>query len=124
MPDAQTSKCALQVHDHSATASGRTCSRVPWPEVPLWCVKNSFMMQCRVQMNMSSEYSCCTEISVMVVLSVPDLGTGRFSSGSLPWLLSIFAAKGIEFDEIWGQSSILLSSLHVVACRAYCFDGF
>jgi hypothetical protein len=31
-----------------------------------------------------------------------DLGTGKFSSGSLPWFMSIFGAKGIEFDEIYG----------------------
>ncbi len=32
-----------------------------------------------------------------------DLGTGRFSSGSLPWFLNIFKVKGIDFDEIFGM---------------------
>lgn len=31
-----------------------------------------------------------------------DLGTGRFNSGSLPWFIKTFEAKGIVFDEIFG----------------------
>lgn len=41
-----------------------------------------------------------------------DLGTGRYSSGSLPWFMSIFGAKGIEFDEIFGDFAVLLLELH------------
>ena len=39
---------------------------------------------------------------LLSLLLSADLGTGRYSSGSLPWFMSIFGAKGIEFDEIFG----------------------
>lgn len=35
-----------------------------------------------------------------------DIGTGRYKSGSLPWFMNIFEAKGIVFDEIYGAQSI------------------
>ena len=31
-----------------------------------------------------------------------DLGSGKWSSGSLPWLTEKYAARGIEFDVIFG----------------------
>jgi hypothetical protein len=48
----------------------------------------------------------------------PDVGTGRFSSGSLPWLLSMFAAKGIEFDDIWGGPSSAGTANRLPPCAA------
>ena len=31
-----------------------------------------------------------------------DLGTGMYSSGSLPWLEEVYERRGIRFDEIFG----------------------
>ena len=31
-----------------------------------------------------------------------DLGTGKYSSGSLPWLVGAFRSRGLEFDAIYG----------------------
>jgi len=31
-----------------------------------------------------------------------DLGTGKWSSGSLPWLTEKYSARGIDFDLIFG----------------------
>ena len=33
-----------------------------------------------------------------------DLGTGMYSSGSLPWFEEIYGRRGITFDEIFGAS--------------------
>ena len=42
-----------------------------------------------------------------------DLGTGKWSSGSLPWLTEKYAARGIEFDVILGAHVLWLAR---VAC--------
>ncbi len=34
-----------------------------------------------------------------------DLGPGRFKSGSLPWFMTVYEAKGIIFDDIYGRAS-------------------
>ena len=34
-----------------------------------------------------------------------DLGTGMYSSGSLPWFEEIYGRRGITFDEVFGASS-------------------
>ena len=31
-----------------------------------------------------------------------DLGTGKYSSGSLPWFEAIYGRRGIAFDEVFG----------------------
>ena len=33
-----------------------------------------------------------------------DLGTGMYSSGSLPWFEEIYARRGITFDEVFGAT--------------------
>ena len=35
-----------------------------------------------------------------------DLGTGKWSSGSLPWLTEKYAARGITFDVILGARRV------------------
>jgi hypothetical protein len=34
-----------------------------------------------------------------------DLGTGMYSSGSLPWFEEIYARRGITFDEVFGAAA-------------------
>ena len=31
-----------------------------------------------------------------------DLGTGNYSSGSLPWFTEVYGRRGISFDEVFG----------------------
>ncbi len=45
-----------------------------------------------------------------------DLGSGKWSSGSLPWLTEKYAARGIEFDVILGaRVSVLYSGFSKVS---------
>ena len=32
-----------------------------------------------------------------------DIGTGRWSSGSVKWFTAVYGARNIEFDEIFGE---------------------
>lgn len=43
-------------------------------------------------------------------------GTGMYSSGSMPWLLTQYASRGLAFDEIWGERQRLTTLILRFEC--------
>lgn len=47
-----------------------------------------------------------------------ELGTGRYSSGSIPWLLTAFRECGLEFDAIYDATLAIMEILGFVTLCA------